>query len=780
MKIFVFAFLLTVHSFAVSAKKNETVSAAEKEYQRISSQLSALAVKTTPSAAIENVSIVRDAATFTLAHGTMYLLPTINQEQHALLFVGEGSVVITPPTDVEQKQLHRFFEEEVFPKEFTTLFLLFTDSTFREISAHCTFSDNTPSTNIFTSINHSLKLIRDKDNHEYDLDILRAFLFTDNPGMFYAHFYTSGNESFFFHFDPQEVEEVSFGRNLSDGPFFSTSGYRETILQFQQKKDSNRATPSVVEDIPGIDIIHYSMENVFAKDLMLASSCTMTFLNEVEGRTWIPFLLHHAMEVDSVFLPSGEKAEFVRLEGSDILWLYDNSGYSKGVSYTVTIHSHGEIVKNIEGWFSLETSFGWYPTSFRGRDKATFDLKFSVPEEYQFASVGTNTSTVLDNGRVRTEWKLAEPGRNASFMLGKFKEYTVTPDNIPPITVFVSTAHDVSLKSYLSQNGMLSGKNMEKQVSVDIENSIRFFQHVYGNTSVTQFYATEIPGGHGEAFPGLVHLSWATFQNTQNDGSDEIFRAHEVLHQWWGIGVDFQTYHDQWLSEAFATYSGLWYMQTVIKDNNKFFEQLRHYQKAILSNRKYLLGDGQESGPIWLGYRTSSSSTVGDYNLIIYKKGAWLLHMLRNMALDLKTMNEDVFLGMMREFYQTYHGKSASTADFQRITEKYFKMNMNWFFQQWLYNTEIPMYNITYKLQELENGKFKVKCTVRQTNVPNDFQMYVPFLVDFGEHRFARLRYLIKGPVTEFEFPILPLKPENIRFNDLESVLCEIDDESWD
>ena len=38
----------------------------------------------------------------------------------------------------------------------------------------------------------------------------------------------------------------------------------------------------------------------------------------------------------------------------------------------------------------------------------------------------------------------------------------------------------------------------------------------------------------------MVHLSWATFQQTSTQGEDEVFRAHEVAHQWWGMGVDFQ------------------------------------------------------------------------------------------------------------------------------------------------------------------------------------------------------------------------------------------------
>ena len=73
----------------------------------------------------------------------------------------------------------------------------------------------------------------------------------------------------------------------------------------------------------------------------------------------------------------------------------------------------------------------------------------------------------------------------------------------------------------------------------------------------------------------MVSLSWVTFQNTSDAGDDELFRAHEVAHQWWGIGVDFESYHDQWLSEGFANFSGLWYMQTVRHDNRKYFDMLR-------------------------------------------------------------------------------------------------------------------------------------------------------------------------------------------------------------
>ena len=58
--------------------------------------------------------------------------------------------------------------------------------------------------------------------------------------------------------------------------------------------------------------------------------------------------------------------------------------------------------------------------------------------------------------------------------------------------------------------------------------------------------------------------------------------------------------------------------------------------------------------------------------------------------------------------------------------------------------------------------------------------MIVPILIDYGEKRLSRVRTMIKGQVSEFDLPILPLKPEKIVFNDLQSVLCEVDYVDWD
>jgi aminopeptidase N len=284
---------------------------------------------------------------------------------------------------------------------------------------------------------------------------------------------------------------------------------------------------------------------------------------------------------------------------------------------------------------------------------------------------------------------------------------------------------------------------------------------------------------HGEAFPGLVHLSWVTFQQIDYEGQDEIFRAHEVAHQWWGISVDFKTYHDQWLSEGFSEYCGLWYLLIVKEDSEMFFDVLEKWRDEIINNREYLFGSGQEAGPICLGYRTNSTATKGDYDLIIYKKGAFVLHMLRGMLLNLKTMNEDRFENMMKDYFKTYFGKSASTEDFLKIVSKHFGGDMSWFFDQYVYGTDIPLYEFAYKTERTKDDKYLITCRVVQKNVDENFKMYVPLKIILDDDRIARVRVEVTGKEKIFQLPLLPEEPDEIIFNDLESVLCEVDYVDW-
>jgi hypothetical protein len=476
--------------------------------------------------------------------------------------------------------------------------------------------------------------------------------------------------------------------------------------------------------------------------------------------------------VDSVLLNDQRTFDYYRGEQNSELWIKLNP---LSADDKIAVYYHGDLMEKDEfGWIALKSPDYWFPR-YSYRDNVLHDLTFTYPEKYQLVSTGKKVSEEESDDFITCRWKSIEPAHSASFNIGLFEKFELEDENKMKVNVFISKSGHQKLASLLASYGTLSGGDMDEKIATDVLGSVQFFKGLIGPIPFNELQVTEIPYTHGQAFPGLIHLSFVNYQGILDDMADELFRAHEVAHQWWGIGVNFDTYHDQWLSEGFAEYSALWFVQVAFQDNELFFKVLDKWKDEIFGNRKYLFSTGQQAGPIWLGSRTNTSDTEGDYDLIIYKKGAWVLHMLRNMLIDLNTMNEEPFQKMIKEYYKTYYGKKATTKDFKIITDKYCGQDMSWFFNQFVYGTEVPSYIFSHKSEKSADGKILVTCKIIQENVPDDFKMYVPIRINLSNDRFARMRIEVKGKETTVKLPPLPEEPEEIIFNDLNSVLCEVD-----
>ncbi len=728
-------------------------------YALLYKSLTSLQPDSTSVATVSNLKISRDAATFDLVSGKLLLCKSVVGRTCAALFIGDGSYRFTPSTAVERAHLARFFKTESMNEPIAMLFLVFADTTLEELRRTLTFAPGVVPPGVEKELEKYGRFISNADSKSLDEAFARAFLNDEKNDLFYAHMITGSGEHRFFQVNPYDVEEVSFMRRgqAVDRVF------RELVSMAHYQ--SEYASEPRAEDKRSVAVDRYVVECDLADNLNARFRTDLTFRPLKADLRWIDFSLYPELRVDSIIWDDGTPAAFHQVAyhrmGDNTLWVRNVP--ASGGARTLKIFYGGNLLFRERDWVLLKSSIGWYPTH-DAKNKALFDLTFRTPKSMKFASVGRLLSSETRGDQRITRWVGDTPIRNASFNIGVFQEQNFTPDSVAPITVY---------------RGPESSGGMGEQIGWDVENSIKFYEHLYGKLPFEHFYVTEIPAYHGEAFPGLIHLSFSTFLRNNNTGYAEIFRAHEVAHQWWGIGVDFASYHDQWISEGFSEYSGLMYMQAVLKDNEKFFRRMNDYKKELLGNRKSIFLDGQQAGPIWLGWRTSSSSTQGDYDLIIYKKGAWVLHMLRNYFLDLNTMKEDTYRSMMREFFTSSVGRSVSTEDFQRVVEKYAGANMGWFFNQWVYGTGIPSYTYAYKVEEAPGGKYKVMLRVKQANVPPDFQMVVPVKIDFGDGKAARVRVLVRGAESEQQLPLMPLEPKKVIFNDLESVLCEVDTERW-
>lgn len=143
--------------------------------------------------------------------------------------------------------------------------------------------------------------------------------------------------------------------------------------------------------------------------------------------------------------------------------------------------------------------------------------------------------------------------------------------------------------------------------------------------------------------------------------------------------------------------------------------------------------------------------------------------------LDPRAKNPDSrFITMLRDFASTYAGQNPSTEDFRKIVEKHFNRPMDWFFNQWVYGTEIPSYDFSYQMTDAGDGQTELTMSIKQSGVSESFQMQVPvYLVINGELRSLGL-IGAKGTQPQKASVKLPLRPDKVILDPHRSILADI------
>ena len=730
--------------------------AQDNEYLALREAIGSLRPDLSQVAAVESLVLERPAARFELSNGEIALLELDGRTVGAV-FVGEGRFSFWANSAMEQGQLRRNFEVDSVSQRLDKAVFLFADHTEQELRAALDLGPAEEPDDAKGAVEDAMRYLEvEDDDLGFDVGVMRAFLNGDATELFHAHLEVEDDGPLYYRYDASRAEAVTLGRKARRGRVY------DLVSSFDVERERDPVWQG--RDRAPAEIIHYRIVSTIEDNLDFEAMAHVFLVVSRGGQQWVPFSLFAELEVDSVRW-GGQRTPHVRDDEAFQLWVRSPAAVDAGSTHEVEFFYGGDLIRKVEGFVFLRSRTGWYPRV--GTTDATFDMHFTSPEKYPFAASGVEVAREVVDDRIATQWSVQRPSPHASFNLGEFTETVIEDPRVPKVTLHVAE------RAHRRIEGLLLQQDMAEQVGADIVNSLAFFTDTYGAPPVEALAVTEIPYNHGQAFPEMIQLSWSTFQWTGSKGHDEIFRAHEVAHLWWGLSARPATYHDRWLSEGLAEFSGLWYMQRILFNNEIYFDRLNDAKDRILKRR-------EEAAPIALGPRVFSSRTTEDYQIQIYEKGAWVIQMLRNLMLDLDTMNEDVFKGVMRDLYALGQQRPISTEDLRALVEQHTGIDMGWFFDQWVYGSDVPTYRVSYAGEEVEGG-YRVRGTVLQEHVPDDFKMVVPVRVDFGEEGWARFRVLVEGPVTEFDFPLMPRKPDAVVFNDLGSVLAEVkDDGGWE
>ena len=717
-------------------------------------------------ARVNGLTITRDVGAFHLIEGDLHLLRDVGGRTIGMAFRGSGRFRMTVPDPVEAERVRREFGASEIDQEIESAVFLFTDLTLDEVlRTGVAFEALAPSNGMKDDVEEAREYFTDGDEY-VSPDVLLP-LINAGPGFFYAHVAEDRGRPMVFRVDPHQEEEVSLAvrseRNKN----------RRTVTAFHRASDyqTGRSIPQEALDL--IRVTATDIDTEIEGGLDLNGRATVEFERLQTRYDWIPFRLYSELDVEEVVWADGTPADFHRPDESSLIWVHVGR-VAEGPG-ALTFVYEGDMLDRPQGlWIQIRSHQNWFPVYEFGRP-VPYRMTFRTSDDFVVAAVGTKTSEHTEDGRTETTWE-TPPVRQLTFNIGDFDRFESDPPapGDPSLTVLINESAHKRLADMAAQAGylMLEQRDMSEMVALDLRAAFNFFNQVYGPTTVRDFVATEIPYSHGEAYPGLVMLAWSTFQWTSSGGFDEMFRAHEVAHQWWGIGVRPATYRDWWLAEGFSEFSGLWYAA-------RAQGSLAMYQERLKETRELLLERRGESDPIALGRRVGTPDHPEDYQQTIYLKGAWVLHMLRTLLTDPDTGSDDRFTQVMQTFYERYRDRQATTAGFQAVVEEVLGVSMDWFFQAWVYGNHIPTYRFSHRYEEQPDGSVIATVRVRQEDVPDDFQMLVPVLLDFGAEGTATVMVTVSGPVSEQQLPILPRVPDGIVFNPAEAVLAETHTEDW-
>jgi hypothetical protein len=773
---------------------------------------------------VENIVLKRDNAVITLKSGTVGFTPKTLGRDTVAVFSGEGTFLFQPISPIEKNRLSSIVgvAANTVLETFDRALFCFTDHTGDEIrgQAHTVPVDAKLTEDLRDFRKHLRSrpdqprtlwqaLLTSENMDNVEADLLADLYNPAQPGFFSAYMHGKHSSGLRFHVKPrgvlamlpapEEVAVIDYDPEAQQEGVWTLEHLKTEIDAHKVSSDENKRV---------VEALSYRIETTIAKNDQFAASTHLRFKAVTAGDRVIKFGLIPSLRVSRVTVTqprSGQDVPFIqegRREDASF-YVVMPEAMERGSEHELAIEYESEkgalvsdrvVTKEGGGNFSVGARESWYPSLNAFRDHAQYDLTFKVPKQYTLVSVGKLEKSWTEKDFACTHWISEVPMPVAGFNYGDFKKKEIT-DSVTGVHIEGYAAS--VLPDYLQGAtniagvGTLSPSALNDQIITEAQNSMRIFSQMFGKSEFGRIAITQQPAfNYGQSWPTLVYLPlsaylddtqrWRLFNGIQHGLTEfvEEVTPHEVSHQWWGHMAGWTTFHDQWLSEGFAFFSAGAYLQATEKSPKKYLDYWEHARHAIVDKNNYGRR-ANDAGPLWLGLLLNSMKNEGAYNSVVYRKGGYILHMLRSIMFDSKN-GDKAFREMMQDFVQQHMNGNASTESFQRIVEKHITPGINaagdgkmdWFFNEWVYGTELPRYKFDYTLTPQPDGKCLLKAVLTQSEVSDNFVMLVPLYADF-DGTLARLGVLriVGGKTPDNLQLMLPKKPSKVMINAFHDVL---------
>ncbi|OYU64951.1 MAG: hypothetical protein CFE22_16170 [Cytophagaceae bacterium BCCC1] len=471
---------------------------------------------------------------------------------------------------------------------------------------------------------------------------------------------------------------------------------------------------SLADDYPinkNIDIKHYSFELVLSDltdEIYGKAKITVQFKNQ-GTQSFRLDLINKSMEkqgkgmlIDSIKI-GDLPINFIHQNDELMISLPMPSVANSDIIFTIKYHGvpfdglkigptkNGDRSFFSENWSNKARH--WLPTLDHPSDKATSEFIVKAPAHYKVVSNGLLLEeSDLGNNIKLTHWKQSVPVSCWLFVLG---------------------VADFAVK-YVDK---FDGKSIETWVYAK-DREAGFYDFDEPTKKVLEFYSTYVGPFAYEKLANIQSVNSGGGMETSSAifYSDKLITGkrevrlrnvviHEIAHQWFGNAVTEATWDDAWLSEGITTYFTMLFIENEY-GNAEYEKEIVKAKEAVFKMSKKLPEFSIVSP------RTAEKEDV--VSSLTYQKGAWILHMLRDLVGD------NDFKKGIRAYYSKYFNLNATTDDFRMEMEKASGKDLKLFFKQWLYQPINPAIN------GLWNYDAKSKKITIQLTQNGDFLLNLP------------------------------------------------------